>query len=100
MIALVLFLTAAVQFSSTALPQFSWDTMPVFFHSCNTSGQYNDESVKIIAKFQMATVEKSMGRDLANEDVMATYEFLPTCLTNDKICGIGSKEAEQKHVHI
>ena len=44
-----------------ALPQFSWDTLSVFFHSANSSGPYNEEALQIIAKFQMATIEKYMG---------------------------------------
>ena len=51
-----------------ALPQFSWDTLPVFFHSSNSSGQYNDDALKVIAKFQMATIEKWMGYDVKDVD--------------------------------
>ena len=68
-------LLLAVGICSTwaALPQFSWDSLPVFFHSCNSSGQYNDDALKVIAKFQMATIEKGMGRqvsDIDDEDEM------------------------------
>ena len=35
-----------------ALPQFSWDTLPVFFHSSNYTGQYNDDALKVIANFR------------------------------------------------
>ena len=47
--------------ASAALPQFSWDTLPVFFHSSNSTGQYNDDALQTIAKFQMVTIEKWMG---------------------------------------
>jgi len=40
-------------------PKFSWDTLPVFFHSCNTSGPWSDAAVHQIARFPMATFEKS-----------------------------------------
>ena len=40
------------------LPMFSWDTLPVYFHSSNASGPYTEESLKTIAKFQMVTIEK------------------------------------------
>ena len=66
LVLLVLSLCACPGF--TALPQFSWDTMPVFFHSSNTSGQYNDQALKTIAKFQMATIEKVMGYDVQGTD--------------------------------
>ena len=63
-------LLLAVWICSTraALPQFSWDTLPVFFHSSNSSGQYNDDALKVIAKYQMATIEKWMGYDVKNVD--------------------------------
>lgn len=34
-------------------PKFSWDTLPVFFHSCNTSGPWSDAAVHQIARFPM-----------------------------------------------
>ena len=42
-------------------PPFSWNTLPVFFHSSNTSGPWSPAAVKAIAKFAMATNEKSHG---------------------------------------
>ncbi len=54
--------------SWAVLPQFSWDTLPVFFHSSNTTGIYNDDALKTIAKFKMATIEKWMGHDMKNID--------------------------------
>lgn len=40
-------------------PKFSWDTVPVFFHSSNTSGPWSTAAVKQISRFAMATNEKS-----------------------------------------
>ena len=66
---LTLFVIALVVGSTkAALPQFSWDTLPVFFHSSNYSGQYNDDALKVIAKFQMVTIEKCMGLEVKNVD--------------------------------
>lgn len=28
-------------------PKFSWETLPVFFHSSNSSGPFNDEAVQV-----------------------------------------------------
>ena len=67
MIHLVLCLTI-VQFSSAKLPEFSWDTLPVFFHSSNTSGLYSQQALKIIAKFSMVTIEKWQSFDVKNID--------------------------------
>ena len=54
--------------ANAALPQFSWDTLPVFFHSANSTGQYNDDALKVIAKFQMVTIEKWMGWEVKGID--------------------------------
>ena len=36
-------------------PRFSWDTVPVFYHSCNFTGDYTDDALKIITKFPMVS---------------------------------------------
>ena len=64
----LLLLFVGICFTWAALPQFSWDTLPVFFHSSNSTGQYNDDALKVIAKFQMATIEKWMGYDVKDVD--------------------------------
>ena len=50
------------------MPQFSWDTTNVFFHSANSTGQYNDDALKVIAIFQMATIDKWMEYYTKNVD--------------------------------
>ena len=40
----------------------------MFFHSSNTSGPYNEEALQTIGKFQMATIEKFMGKYVKNVD--------------------------------
>ena len=47
--------------AAPAAPRFSWDTVPVFYHSCNFSGPYNAQALDIMAKFPMVTVEKGQG---------------------------------------
>uniref|UniRef100_A0A1X7SV76 Uncharacterized protein n=1 Tax=Amphimedon queenslandica TaxID=400682 RepID=A0A1X7SV76_AMPQE len=55
----ILFLfSLMVVLCSAKLPMFSWNTLPVFFHSGNESGLYSEESLKVIAKFPMVTIEK------------------------------------------
>ena len=34
-------------------PRFSFDTMPVFFHSSNASGPINEEAIRLMARFPM-----------------------------------------------
>ena len=57
-------LAVTLDSTSAILPQFSWDTLPVFFHSSNSSGPYNDDALKVIAKFLMATIEKYVGYEV------------------------------------
>ena len=59
---------ALVSTSGAVLPQFSWDTLPVFFHSCNTSGPYSADAIRVIAKYAMVTIEKAQGFDIPNVD--------------------------------
>ena len=51
--------TPAGTLSPLPRPPFSWDTLPVFFHSANASGPWSDAAVKQIARFEMATNEKA-----------------------------------------
>ena len=68
MLIFIMLLAFASHTTWAALPQFSWDTLPVFFHSSNSSGQYNEDALQTIAKFQMATIEKWMGYDIKEVD--------------------------------
>ena len=64
----LLLIATSICFVKAALPQFSWDTLPVFYHSSNSTGQYNDDAMKIIARYSMVTIEKWMGYDVTNVD--------------------------------
>ena len=63
-----LLLTLLFALCSAKLPLFSWDTLPVFFHSGNASGLYTKESLKIIAKFPMVTIEKFQSDQVSGVD--------------------------------
>jgi len=39
-------------------PEFSWETLPVAFHSSNPAGPYSDEQLANISKYVSATFEK------------------------------------------
>ena len=54
--------------SGATLPQFSWDTLPVFFHSSNSSGPYSADAIRVISKYSMVTIEKWQGHDMKNVD--------------------------------
>ena len=67
---LLLAAAAAVSTSSAAAaspcstcrgPAFSWDTVPKFIHTSNSTGPVNQDALALMAKFAMVTVEKFQG---------------------------------------
>lgn len=46
---------------SWSMPKFSWETLPVAFHSSSPRGPYSDEQLRNISKFATATFEKYQG---------------------------------------
>lgn len=46
--------------ATVPLPEFSWDTVPVFTHLANMSG-YDSAQIATLAKFSMVTLEKYLG---------------------------------------
>ena len=60
--------TALLSTSNAMIPHFSWDSLPVFFHSANTSGPYSDKTVRDIARYSMVTFGKAQGSDVPNVD--------------------------------
>jgi hypothetical protein len=42
------------------LPTFSWDTLPVFLHTQNSSGPWSAAAIARIAQFPLVTLEKGM----------------------------------------
>ena len=50
--------------SGVPMPRFSWDTLPVIFHSSNSTapnGMYSPEALKVLAKYSVVTIEKYQG---------------------------------------
>lgn len=75
--------------STFKMPRFSWNTLPVSFHSSNETapnGMYSPESLKILAKYPLVTIEKYQGEErfFPNPNVR-----LPNCQngTNVTLCG-------------
>jgi hypothetical protein len=65
-------------------PTFSWATLPVYFHSCNTSGRWSDAAVKAIGRYPLVTFEKVMGSGTAEVNI-------PAACTQIKKSGAKSK---------
>ena len=63
---------------SIKMPYFSYDTVPVFMHTCNSSGPWNDTTLKYFAKYPIITFEKGTG-------VNSTQEPYSSLYTEDKI---------------
>jgi hypothetical protein len=60
------FLLLAVAVPTTALlPAFSWATVPVFWHACNSSGAFNAAALEFLTQpdhpFASVTIEKGQG---------------------------------------
>ena len=65
-IAIILFITTVK--ADLHKPDFSWDTLPVFIHTQNGTGPWSDAAAKAIAKYPLATYEKTMAWDPSNPD--------------------------------
>lgn len=63
---IVLFLAISKYNALARKPYFSWDTVPVYNHMCNKSGPFNNEAVRVLAKFAMVTFEKGQGSDVSD----------------------------------
>eukprot|EP00660_Eupelagonema_oceanica_P019592 gene19592-biopygen7975 len=50
----------------------------VFYHSCNFTGPYTDDAVKIMAKFPMVTIEKGQGVHDPNDKRHAEDKIVDT----------------------
>ena len=45
------------------LPEFSWATLPVGWHSSNSSGVWSPEDTRVLSKYAIITLEKMQGID-------------------------------------
>jgi len=69
-------LLATSAYIRAALPQFSWDTLPVFYHSSNASGLYNPEAIRAISKYPMVTAAQGQDhlvKDMDDEDAIVLF---------------------------
>ena len=56
--ALLLLLPMAARPTAKVLPAFSWETLPVAWHSSNSTGRYSDAQIMELARYSMVTFEK------------------------------------------
>ena len=67
-IAGIVIVSFACCYTNAALPPFSWDTLPVFYHSSNQSGDFSRDALETIAKFSMVTIEKWQAYEVKGVD--------------------------------
>ena len=64
LVVLALLCVVSPSLSDVPMPRFSWDTLPVIFHSSNETapiGMYSPQSLEILAKYAVVTLEKYQG---------------------------------------
>jgi len=73
------------QSAAWSFPEFSWETLPVGFHSSNPAGPYSDAQLKNISKYASATFEKWQG---VHQYVEEGYDWM-TCQNGSDVkkCG-------------
>ena len=64
----IVIVSFACCYTNAALPPFSWDTLPVFYHSSNQSGDFSRDALGTIAKFSMVTIEKWQAYEVKGVD--------------------------------
>ena len=66
---------------------FSWDTVPVFFHSDNVTGAFAEEAIEFLAtKFASVTIEKYQGPDAGGQNKVWKPNGGPVkCCEEDRI---------------
>jgi hypothetical protein len=62
-----------------ALPPFSWDTLPTYFHCANLSGPWNDAAVAAIARNKFAVFEKMTGMFSPPVNTSAESKIVDAC---------------------
>jgi hypothetical protein len=85
------------------MPVFSWDTLPVGWHSSNSSGVWAPEQVEVLARYAIITLEKMQGTDLVVPAATRARKGLYWCqdINNESdlsACMLPGKQVENQHV--
>ena len=65
--------------SAAALPKWSWERVPTFFHCANLSGAWSDAAVARIAKASFAVFEKNQGLFAPPVNTSAETKIVNAC---------------------
>ena len=85
------------------MPKFSWDTLPVGWHSSNASGVWAAPQVKILARYAIITLEKIQGTDLVVPAATRARKGLYFCQNVEdesdlSACMLPGEQVEDQHV--
>lgn len=73
------------------MPYFSWDTLPVAWHSSYSHGDFGDADVAVLAKYAMVTFEKYQDLDLIPASKHVSGE---TCMNGTDLSQCGCCEED------
>jgi hypothetical protein len=91
------------QHSARRMPKFSWETLPVGWHSSNETGVWAQPQVDILARYAIITLEKMQGVDLVVPEATRARKGLYWCqnINNESdlsACLLPGKQAEDQHI--
>ena len=70
----VLYISSLIHLVFTVkMPAFSFDTVPVYMHTCNATGPWNETTIKFFSKFPMITFEKGTGVNSTTSPYASLY---------------------------
>eukprot|EP01048_Picozoa_sp_COSAG05_P007634 COSAG05_NODE_543_length_8789_cov_7.804603_4_plen_175_part_00 len=89
--------------TSRRMPKFSWETLPVGWHSSNSSGIWSQKQVDVLARYSIITLEKMQGVDMVVPAATRARKGLYWCqdINNESdlsACMLPGKQVEDQHV--
>ena len=91
------------QYLARRMPRFSWDTLPVGWHSSNASGVWSGAQLKELARYAIITLEKDQGVDKVVPPATIQRKGMYWCQSivdesDLSACLLPNKQAEDQHV--
>lgn len=85
------------------MPHFSWETLPVGWHSSNASGVWSEAEIKTLSRYAIITLEKDQGTDLVVPPSTLARKGMYWCQSIDdesdlSACMIPGAQAEDQHM--
>lgn len=85
------------------MPRFSWETLPVGWHSSNASGLWADPDIKTLSRYAIVTLEKDQGTDLVVPPATLARKGMYWCQNIEdesdlSACMMPGAQAEDQHI--